>query len=147
MIGGIQMLTIQQIKEILPHRYPFLLVDCIVEVDMGRKAVGLKNVTANEPFFNGHFHNYPVMPGVMIVEGLAQVGGIAMLDNGNKDNRLGLLAGIDSCRFRRQVIPGDQLRLEFELTRLRGTIAKGKGTASVDGNLVCEVEITIAFGK
>lgn len=138
------MLTIKKIKEILPHRYPFLLVDRVLEIESQKRAVAIKNVSVNEPFFQGHFPEYPVMPGVLIVEALAQVAGIAMYDEG-KSNGLGLFAGIDACRFKRQVVPGDQLRLEFEVTRARKNIIKGKGLATVDGEIACEAEIMIAL--
>jgi 3-hydroxyacyl-[acyl-carrier-protein] dehydratase len=137
----------QKIKEIIRHRYPLLLVDRIVELEEGKRAVGIKNVTANEEFFNGHFPNYPVIPGVLIVESLAQVSGIVMLTKKGNQGRLGFLAGIDKCRFKKQVRPGDQLRLEVEITRLKGHIGKGKGIASVDGELVCETELIFAFGN
>lgn len=138
------MLTIKKIKEILPHRYPFLLVDRVLEIESQKRAVAIKNVSVNEPFFQGHFPEYPVIPGVLIVEALAQVAGIAMYDEG-KSNGLGLFAGIDACRFKRQVVPGDQLRLEFEVTRARKNIIKGKGLATVDGEIACEAEIMIAL--
>lgn len=140
------MLDITQIKEIIPHRYPFLLVDKILEVEEGQKAVGIKNVTANEEFFNGHFPDYPVMPGVLIVEALAQVGAVAMLKKEENRGRLAFFAGIDNCRFKRQVKPGDQLRLEVEMIRFRGAIGKGKAVATVDGEIACETEITFALG-
>ncbi|MBD8521070.1 3-hydroxyacyl-ACP dehydratase FabZ [Lysinibacillus fusiformis] len=141
------MLTSQQIQEILPHRYPFLLVDRIEELEEGKRAVGLKNVTINEEFFNGHFPQYPVMPGVLIVEALAQVSAVIMLTKEGNEGRLGLLAGIDQCRFKKQVKPGDQLRLEVEITRVKGSIGKGKGIATVDGELACEMELVFAFGN
>lgn len=141
------MLDIQQIKEIIPHRYPFLLVDKITELEEGQRAVGLKNVTANEEFFNGHFPDYPVMPGVLIVEALAQVGAVAMLIKEENRGRLAFFAGIDKCRFKRQVKPGDQLQLEVEIVRIKGPIGKGKAVASVDGEVVCEAEITFALEK
>lgn len=140
------MLYIQQIKEIIPHRYPFLLVDKVLEVEEGKRAIGIKNVTANEEFFNGHFPDYPVMPGVLIVEALAQVGAVAMLKKEENRGRLAFFAGIDNCRFKRQVRPGDQLRLEVEMTRVRGAIGKGKAIATVDGEIACETEITFALG-
>ncbi|UOK57894.1 3-hydroxyacyl-ACP dehydratase FabZ [Metabacillus hrfriensis] len=141
------MLDITQIKEIIPHRYPFLLVDKILEVDEGKRAIGLKNVTANEEFFNGHFPEYPVMPGVLIVEALAQVGAVAMLIKEENRGRLAFFAGIDNCRFKKQVTPGDQLRLEVEIIRLRGSLGKGKGVATVNGEVVCETELMFALGE
>ncbi|TYR75262.1 3-hydroxyacyl-ACP dehydratase FabZ [Rossellomorea vietnamensis] len=140
------MLNIDQIKEIIPHRYPFLLVDRILKVEEGKKAVGIKNVTANEEYFNGHFPGYPVMPGVLIVEALAQVGAVAMLKKEENRGRLAFFTGIDNCRFKRQVKPGDQLRLEVEMVRFRGPIGKGKAVATVDGEVVCETEMMFALG-
>lgn len=141
------MLDIQQIQNIIPHRYPFLLVDRILEVEEGKRAVGLKNVSANEQFFVGHFPEYQVMPGVLIVEALAQVGAVAMLMKEENRGRLAFFTGIDNCRFKKQVKPGDQLRLEVEIIRAKGPIGKGKGIATVDGELVCETEIMFALGE
>lgn len=140
------MLDINEIKAIIPHRYPFLLIDRIVEIEEGQRAIGIKNVTANEEFFNGHFPDFPVMPGVLIVEALAQVGAVAMLKKEENKGRLAFFTGIDNCRFKKQVVPGDQLRLEVEMTRVRGSIGKGKGVATVDGQLVCELEMMFALG-
>lgn len=139
------MLDIQQIKDTIPHRYPFLLVDEITELDGEKRVVGKKNVTINEPFFQGHFPDYPVMPGVLIVEALAQTGAVAILNKEENKGKIGFLAGIDKCRFKRQVKPGDQLRLEVEITRLKGPVGKGKAIATVDGELVCEAEIMFAI--
>ncbi|GAB6989875.1 3-hydroxyacyl-ACP dehydratase FabZ [Paenibacillus pini] len=141
------MLDINRIKEVIPHRYPFLLVDKVLEIIEGKKAVGIKNVTCNEPFFLGHFPDYPVMPGVLIVEALAQVGGIVMSNGESTNHKLGLLTGIDNCRFKRQVKPGDQLDLVFDVTRIKGQIVKGKGVATVNNELVCEAEIMFAFSS
>lgn len=141
------MLDINEIKEIIPHRYPFLLVDKILEIEEGKRAVGIKNVTANEQYFNGHFPDYPVMPGVLIVEALAQVGAVAMLKKEENKGRLAFFTGIDNCRIKRQVKPGDQLRLEVEMTRVRGSFGKGKGIATVDGELAVETEIMFALGE
>ncbi|WP_175990041.1 3-hydroxyacyl-ACP dehydratase FabZ [Bacillus sp. Marseille-Q1617] len=141
------MLDINEIKDIIPHRYPFLLVDRILEVEEGKKAVGIKNVTANEEFFNGHFPDYPVMPGVLIVEALAQVGAVAMLKKEENRGRLAFFTGIDKCRFKRQVKPGDQLKLEVEMIRFKGAIGKGKGVATVDGEVACELEMMFALGE
>src|SRR5690625_427857 len=139
------MLDVQKIKEIIPHRYPFLLVDKVVEMEAEKKVVGIKNVTINEPFFEGHFPEYPVMPGVLILEALAQVGAIAVLDMEKNKGKIGFLAGVDKCRFKREVKPGDQLRLEVEIIRMKGPIGKGKGIATVNGETACEAEITFAI--
>ncbi|MED1722452.1 3-hydroxyacyl-ACP dehydratase FabZ [Brevibacillus parabrevis] len=138
-------LDIMQIQEIIPHRYPFLLVDKIEELEQGKRAVGIKNVTVNEPFFQGHFPGYPVMPGVLIVEALAQVGAVVMLSMEEHQGKIGLFAGIDGFRFKDQVKPGDTLTLDVELTRVRGTVGKGYGKAIVNGKVVAEGELMFAL--
>lgn len=134
------------IRQALPHRYPFLLVDRIIEVSPdGTRAVAIKNVTANEPFFQGHFPDYAVMPGVLIVEALAQAGGAALLQGGDGEGQLAMLAGLDHIKFRRPVVPGDTLRLEVELIKRRGPIGRIFGRALVDGETAAEGEITFAL--
>ena len=135
------------IRELIPHRYPFLLVDRIEEIEAGARAVGVKNVTQNEPFFEGHFPDYPVMPGVLIVEAMAQVGAVAVMAKEEFRGKLALFAGIDGVRFRRQVKPGDVLRMEVELSRLKGIVGRGKGAATVNGERVCEADLMFAFAQ
>jgi 3-hydroxyacyl-[acyl-carrier-protein] dehydratase len=138
--------ALNQIRQALPHRYPFLLVDRILEVsEDGKRAVAIKNVTANEPFFQGHFPDNAIMPGVLIVEALAQAGGAALLGSLGREGKLAMLAGLDRFRFRRPVVPGDTLRLEVELTRMRGPIGKVQARALVDGEVAAEGEITFAI--
>ncbi|MBA4531845.1 3-hydroxyacyl-ACP dehydratase FabZ [Brevibacillus halotolerans] len=136
-----------QIQEIIPHRYPFLLVDRIVEVEYGKRSVGLKNVTMNEPFFQGHFPGYPVMPGVLIVEALAQVGAVAILGKEENKGKLAFFAGIDNFRFKEQVKPGDTLLLEVVMTRVRGAVGKGNAVARVGEKVVAEGEIMFAIAN
>lgn len=134
------LLDIVAIKEIIPHRYPLLLVDRIIEMVPGERIVGLKSVTANEPFFQGHFPDYPVMPGVLIIEALAQTGAVLMLQEGKK-GQIPFFAGIDKARFRRQVVPGDQLRFELTVLQARRGTCKMKAQAYVGTELAAEAEI------
>lgn len=134
------LLDVMEISEILPHRYPFLMVDRVLELEPGKKGVGIKNVTMGEAHFQGHFPNQPIMPGVLIVEAMAQLGGIVLLSQAEDKELIPLFAGADKLRFRRQVVPGDQLRLEVELTHSRGKVGKGRGKAFVDGELATEGE-------
>jgi beta-hydroxyacyl-ACP dehydratase FabZ len=136
------MLTIQDILKLLPHRYPMLLVDRVLEIEPGKRIVGLKNVTANEQFFQGHFPGAPVMPGVLIVEAMAQCAAILFLqDLPERETKLFLFGGIDKARFRRPVVPGDQLILECETLQKRSNTVRMKGVARVDGNVVAEAEM------
>lgn len=139
-------MDVVEIQKVLPHRYPFLLVDRILEVEPRRRIVGIKNVTVNEPFFQGHFPGKPVMPGVLIVEAMAQVGGVLLLsDVPDREKKLVLFAGIDEARFRRPVVPGDQVRFEVEVLRLKASTCKLQGKAFVDGALVAEAVILSAM--
>ncbi|HEX5499028.1 MAG TPA: 3-hydroxyacyl-ACP dehydratase FabZ [Thermomicrobiales bacterium] len=133
-----------EIQRIIPHRYPFLLVDRILDLEPGKRGVGVKNVSVNEPYFQGHFPSYPVMPGVLIVEALAQVGAVAILSSEEFKGKLALFAGIDNVRFKRQVKPGDALRLEVELSQIRRGIGLGSGSATVDGDLACKGDFMFA---
>lgn len=132
------MLNNMEIQKIIPHRYPFLLVDKIEEMEPGKRAVGIKNVTINEPFFQGHFPGNPIMPGVLIVEALAQVGALAMLALEENKGKIGVFTGIDELRFRRQVIPGDTLRMEVEMIAIKRNIGKAQATAYVGDELACK---------
>jgi 3-hydroxyacyl-[acyl-carrier-protein] dehydratase len=134
-----------QIEKIIPHRYPFLLIDRIVEIEENKRAVGIKNVTANEWFFEGHFPGRRVMPGVLIVEALAQVAAVCLLKSVEMAGKTPLFGGIDNFRFRRPVVPGDQLRLEFVVEKMRGPVGKGHVKASVEGAIAAEGTITFAL--
>jgi 3-hydroxyacyl-[acyl-carrier-protein] dehydratase len=139
------MLDIKEIKKIIPHRYPFLFIDKIVEIEAGVRAVGFKNITADEAFFAGHFPQYPVMPGVLIVEALAQVGAVALLSCDKNKGKMVFFAGIDKFRFRREVLPGDQLKLAVEITHSKGHIGKGKARAFVAEEIAAEGELIFAI--
>ena len=135
-------LGIGEILKILPHRYPFLLVDRILEIEDGKRIVGLKNVTINEPFFQGHFPGHPIMPGVLIIEAMAQVGGMLLMGTvPNPDQKVVYFTSLNNVKWRRPVKPGDQLRFELELLQVRGMMCKMSGIAKVDGQVVCEAEM------
>lgn len=139
------MLTAKEIMEVIPHRYPFLLVDTVLELEPGKRAVGIKNVTMNEPQFTGHFPGNPIFPGVLMVEALAQVGAVAMLSLPENKGKLAVFAGIDEVRFKRQVIPGDTLRLEVEIIAMRRGIGKGNAVAYVGEQVACSGVLTFAL--
>jgi 3-hydroxyacyl-[acyl-carrier-protein] dehydratase len=141
------MLNRQDIMEILPHRDPFLLVDRILEMEPGISAVGEKDVTGDEYFFAGHFPNYPVMPGVLIVEALAQTGAVAVLSLPEFKGKIAFFGGVDKVRFRRQVRPGDVLHLEVTIDKIRRGVGKGRGKATVNGELACEGGLLFAVGE
>jgi 3-hydroxyacyl-[acyl-carrier-protein] dehydratase len=138
-----QTMDIVEIMAILPHRYPFLLIDRVVEMERKKRVVALKNVTANEPHFNGHFPGYPIMPGVLMVEAIAQAGGALLLTEiPDRENKLMVFTGIDSAKFRKPVVPGDQLRIEVTVINWRSMAVKMLGVATVDGKVACEATVT-----
>lgn len=139
-------LTTKQIMEILPHRHPFLLIDTVEEIEYGKRAVAKKSVTYAEPYFAGHFPGEPVMPGVLIIEALAQAGAVAILGLEENRGKTAYFAGINSAKFKQKVVPGDVLTLETEIIRQKGPIGVGKAVASVDGKIVCIAELTFAIG-
>ena len=140
------MLDMKEILAVLPHRYPFLLVDRIIEMETNARAVGIKNVSVNEPFFTGHFPGNPIMPGVLIVEGMAQVGAALLLSSiPDRSDKLIFFTGIDKCRFRKVVVPGDQIRYELKVLRLKSFVCRMWGEAYVDGQLAAEAEILSAM--
>lgn len=139
-------LNTKQIMEILPHRHPFLLIDTVEEIEYGKRAVAKKSVTYAEPYFAGHFPGEPVMPGVLIIEALAQTGAVAILGLEENRGKTAYFAGINSAKFKQKVVPGDVLMLETEIIRQKGPIGVGKAVASVDGKTVCIAELTFAIG-
>lgn len=140
------MLDINQIKEIIPHRHPFLFLDYVETLEPGIKCVAYKCVTYNEPFFAGHFPNEPVMPGVIIIEALAQAGAVTILSLEENRGKTAYFGGIDKLRFRRKVVPGDKLKLYVELIKKKANVGVGKGIATVNDQLVCEMEMTFVVG-
>jgi 3-hydroxyacyl-[acyl-carrier-protein] dehydratase len=135
------------IMEILPHRYPFLLIDRVVEIDPGQRVVAMRNVTANEPQFQGHFPGRPIMPGVLLVESLAQAGCVAVLSTPENRGKLVLFGGIDECKFRRIVVPGDTLRLEITVEKLGRVSGRARAVASVEGEVACEAYLTFIMPR
>lgn len=140
------MLGIKEIQEIIPHRHPFLLVDCVEELEPGVRAVGYKSVTYNEPYFAGHFPQEPVMPGVLIVEALAQTGAVAVLSMEENKGKTAYFGGMDRVKFKKKVVPGDRLRLECEIIKRKGPVGVGKATATVDGKIAVSAELTFMIG-
>lgn len=135
-------MSIEELVKVIPHRYPFLMVDRILEIEPRKRAVGIKNVTINEPFFQGHFPGHPIMPGVLIIEAMAQVSGVLLMDAfADYGNKVVYFTSLDNVKFRRPVKPGDQLRLELEITQFRGTVCKMRGVAKVDGEIVAEADM------
>ena len=141
------MLSSREIQQIIPHRWPFLLVDKVIDLQPGVSATGIKNVTAAEFCFQGHFPDYPIFPGVLIVEAMAQVGAVAVLSVPDNKGKIVLFAGIDNLRFRGPVFPGDTMRLEVKFTRMRGSIGKGTAKAIVEEKTVAEGELTFAIAS
>ncbi|HBF36771.1 MAG TPA: 3-hydroxyacyl-[acyl-carrier-protein] dehydratase FabZ [Firmicutes bacterium] len=141
------MIEINEIKALLPHRYPFLLVDRVLELIPNEKIIALKNVTVNEEFFNGHFPTKPVMPGVLIIETMAQTAGIMMLSKEEHKGKIPYFTGIDNARFRKTVVPGDQLIVEVTVIRVRGSVGKVKAVAKVDNHVAAEAELMFVLGE
>ena len=139
-------LGIKEIQEILPHRYPFLLIDRVEELEEGKRVVAIKNVTMNEYFFQGHFPQEPVMPGVLIIEALAQAGAVAILKMEQYKGKIAYFASIEKAKFRRKVVPGDVLRLEVEIVKIKGSAGIGKATATVNGEVAAEAQLMFMIG-
>ena len=145
-LEGKNELSITEIQQIIPHRYPFLLVDRVIQIERKKKIVALKSVTINEPFFQGHFPDYPIMPGVLIVEAMAQAGGTLLLTEvPDRADKVMVFGGIERAKFRKPVVPGDQLRMEVEVIVWRSNAVKMEGKAFVEGKLVCEATISCAL--
>jgi 3-hydroxyacyl-[acyl-carrier-protein] dehydratase len=145
-LEGRQVLEISEIMGILPHRYPFLLIDRIVEIERKKRIVAIKNVTINEPFFQGHFPGYPIMPGALVVEAIAQAGGVLLMPEvPDRHKKLMVFTGIERAKFRRPVVPGDQLRIEITVLNWKPRVAKMEGRATVDGKLACEATVMCAL--
>ncbi len=140
------MLGIKEIQEIIPHRHPFLLVDCIEELEPGVRATGYKCVTFDESFFRGHFPEEPVMPGVLIIEALAQVGAVAILSMEENKGKIAYFGGIDKAKFKKKVIPGSKLKLECEIIKRKGPVGVGKAVATIDGKIAASAELTFMIG-
>ncbi|TCL63746.1 3-hydroxyacyl-[acyl-carrier-protein] dehydratase [Hydrogenispora ethanolica] len=140
-------MDINEIKKMLPHRYPFLLVDRVLEIEPKQRIVALKNVTANEEFFNGHFPAKPVMPGVLIIEALAQSAGILMLSQEEHKGKIPYFTGIDNARFRKTIVPGDQIIMEIEVIRLKGSVGKVHAVARVDNQVATEADLMFVVGE
>ncbi|MEW6719659.1 MAG: 3-hydroxyacyl-ACP dehydratase FabZ [Thermodesulfobacteriota bacterium] len=141
------LISCQEIMDLLPHRYPFLLVDRIVEHDPGKRIVGIKNVTINEPFFQGHFPGHPIMPGVLIIESMAQVGGLLALKALGGEKRIAYFGAIDNAKFRRPVVPGDQLRIAVDVTAHKGPVWKMHGEVTVEGAVVARADVTASIAS
>ena len=140
------MLGVKEIEEIIPHRHPFLLIDCVEELEPGKRAVGYKCVTFHEDFFRGHFPQEPVMPGVLVIEALAQVGAVVVLSLDENKGKTAYFGGINSAKFKKKIVPGDKLRLETEIIKQKGPVGVGKATATVDGKVAVVAELTFIIG-
>jgi len=145
-LEGRQILEISEIMEILPHRFPFLLIDRIIEIERKKRIVAIKNVTINEPFFQGHFPGYPIMPGALVVEAIAQAGGVLLMPEvPDRHKKLMVFTGIERAKFRKPVVPGDQLRIEISVLNWKPRVAKMEGRVTVDGKLACEATVMCAL--
>jgi UDP-3-O-[3-hydroxymyristoyl] N-acetylglucosamine deacetylase/3-hydroxyacyl-[acyl-carrier-protein] dehydratase len=137
-----QVMMVDELMKVIPHRYPFLFVDRILEIEEGKRIVGIKNVTINEPYFEGHFPGHPIMPGVLIIEAMAQVGGVLLMGAMTEsESKVVYFMSLDNVKFRRPVRPGDQLRFEVEIAQIRGSVCKMRGVAKVDGDVAAEADM------